>query len=76
MQRGAHQKTLGCRLLPENIRLAVRKQRDGLSGFEIPFTARMAETGTDEDGDPVTAQGRTHVSTRLRAEQSERFFLP
>ena len=39
----------------KNTRLAVRKQRDGVSGFEIPFTARMAETGTDDDGDPVTA---------------------
>ena len=39
----------------KNTRLAVRKQRDGLSGFEIPFTARMAETGTDDDGDPITA---------------------
>jgi AAA domain/Bifunctional DNA primase/polymerase, N-terminal len=38
-----------------NTRLAVRKQRDGVSGFEIPFTARMVETGTDDDGDPVTA---------------------
>jgi hypothetical protein len=38
-----------------NTRLAVRKQRDGVSGFEIPFTVRMVETGTDDDGDPVTA---------------------
>jgi hypothetical protein len=38
-----------------NTRLAMRKQRDGVSGFEIPFTARMVETGTDDDGDPVTA---------------------
>jgi hypothetical protein len=38
-----------------NTRLAVRKQRDGMSGFEIPFTAQMVETGTDDDGDPVTA---------------------
>ena len=38
-----------------NTRLAVRKQRDGVSGFEIPFTARMVETGTDDDGDAVTA---------------------
>ncbi len=38
-----------------NTRLAVRKQRDGVSGFEIPFTARMQETGIDDDGDPVTA---------------------
>ena len=39
----------------KNTRLAVRKQRDGMSGFEIPFTVRIEETGTDEDGDPVTA---------------------
>ena len=39
----------------KNTRLAVRKQRDGLSGFEIPFTARIVETGTDADGDPITA---------------------
>jgi hypothetical protein len=38
-----------------NTRLAVRKQRDGVSGFEIPFTPQMVETGTDDDGDPVTA---------------------
>jgi AAA domain/Bifunctional DNA primase/polymerase, N-terminal len=38
-----------------NTRLAVRKQRDGVSGFEIPFMARMAETGIDDDDDPVTA---------------------
>jgi AAA domain/Bifunctional DNA primase/polymerase, N-terminal len=38
-----------------NTRLALRKQRDGVSGFEIPFTPRMVETGTDDDGDPVTA---------------------
>jgi hypothetical protein len=38
-----------------NTRLAVRKQRDGVSGFEIPFTPRMVDTGTDDDGDPVTA---------------------
>jgi hypothetical protein len=31
-------------------RLAVHRQRDGVSGFEIPFTARMVETGTDDDG--------------------------
>jgi hypothetical protein len=39
----------------KNTRLAVRKQRDGVSGFETPFTARMVETGTDDDGDPITA---------------------
>jgi len=40
----------------KNTRLALRKLRDGLSGFEIPFTARLVETGTDDDGDPITAQ--------------------
>jgi AAA domain len=39
----------------KNTRLAVRKQRDGVSGFELPFTARMVETGIDDDGDPITA---------------------
>ena len=38
-----------------NTRLAVRKQRDGLCGFEIPFTVSMMEVGTDDDDDPVTA---------------------
>jgi hypothetical protein len=39
----------------KNTRLAVRKQRDGVSGFELPFTARIIETGVDEDGEPITA---------------------
>jgi hypothetical protein len=39
----------------KNTRLAARKQRDGVSGFEIPFTTRMVETGIDDDGDPITA---------------------
>jgi hypothetical protein len=39
----------------KNTRLAVRKQRDGISGLEIPFTAQIIETGEDEDGDPITA---------------------
>jgi hypothetical protein len=34
----------------KNTRLAVRKERDGVSGFELPFTTR-AEVGLDEDGD-------------------------
>jgi hypothetical protein len=38
-----------------NTRLAIRKQRDGVAGFEIPFTARTVEIGTDDDGDPITA---------------------
>jgi hypothetical protein len=40
----------------KNTRLAIRKQRDGVSGFEIPFTVHTVETGMDEDGDPITAQ--------------------
>jgi hypothetical protein len=39
----------------KNTRLAVRKQRDGVSGFEIPFAMQMVETGKDGDGDPITA---------------------
>jgi AAA domain len=38
-----------------NTRIAVRKQRDGLSGFEVPFTPEKTEIGLDEDGDPITA---------------------
>jgi hypothetical protein len=38
-----------------NTRLAVRKQRDGMSGFEVGFTVRTTEVGIDEDGDPETA---------------------
>ena len=37
-----------------NTRLAVRKQRDGASGLEIPFTPKTVEVGTDPDGDPIT----------------------
>ena len=54
----------------KNTRLAVRKQRDGVSGFEIPFTARTVETGIDDDGDPITAQlltGRKHSRPRHKA---------
>jgi hypothetical protein len=38
-----------------NTRLAMRKQRDGASGFEIPFAPKVVELGLDEDGDPITA---------------------
>jgi hypothetical protein len=38
-----------------NTRLAMRKQRDGVTGFEIPFAPKVIELGLDEDGDPVTA---------------------
>ena len=37
----------------KNTRLAVRKQRDGAAGAEIPFTVRLIDRGTDEDGDPI-----------------------
>jgi len=56
----------------KNTRLALRKLRDGVSGFEIPFTAQMIETGTDQDGDPITSpiidwqatQQTTHADAR------------
>src|SRR5262249_18197542 len=39
----------------KNTRLAVRKLRDGGGGFELPFTVKIITTGSDEDGDPITA---------------------
>jgi hypothetical protein len=39
----------------KNTRFAVRKQRDGEAGLEIPFTVKAVETGTDDDGEPITA---------------------
>jgi hypothetical protein len=57
----------------KNTRLAVRKQRDGVSGFEIPFTARMVETGTDDDGDPVTAPVIDWQATQQPAEANARW---
>ena len=38
-----------------NSRMAARKQRDGVSGFEVPFTPETVELGLDEDGDAITA---------------------
>jgi hypothetical protein len=38
-----------------NTRMTARKQRDGVSGFEVPFTPERIEQGLDEDGDPITA---------------------
>src|SRR5262249_4304033 len=38
-----------------NTRMTARKQRDGISGFEVPFTPERVEQGLDEDGDPITA---------------------
>jgi hypothetical protein len=40
----------------KNTRMAMRKQRDGLTGFEIPFAVCVLNVGEDEDGDPITAQ--------------------
>ena len=39
----------------KNTRVALRKQRDGVSGIEIPFTVRIVDTGVDDDGEPITA---------------------
>lgn len=52
-----------------NTRLAVRKQRDGLAGFEVTFTPLVNETGVDEDGDPQTSVtiewGKQQVSAKV-----------
>jgi hypothetical protein len=37
-----------------NTRLALRKDREGKPGLEIPFTAKTVEVGADPDGDPIT----------------------
>src|SRR5262249_9943030 len=37
-----------------NTRLAVRKQREGMAGLELPFTPKTVEFGTDQDGEPIT----------------------
>ena len=55
----------------KNTRLAVRKQRDGPSGFEISFTARMVETGKDDDGDPITAPVIDWEETQQPAPQND-----
>ena len=57
----------------KNTRLAVRKQRDGVSGFELPFTARMVETGTDDDGDPITAPVIEWQATQQTAQADARW---
>jgi hypothetical protein len=38
-----------------NSRMTVRKQRDGISGFQVPFVPEIIELGLDEDGDAITA---------------------
>lgn len=55
----------------KNSRAAMRKQRDGLSGFEIPFTPRIVETGTDEDGEPITAAVIDWQAARKTNEQDK-----
>jgi hypothetical protein len=57
-------------------RLAVRKQRDGLSGFEIPFSVRTIETGTDDDGDSITAQIIDWQATRQAEEKNDTGWTP
>ena len=39
----------------KNTRLALRKQRDGISGIEVPFGVINKEAGVDEDGDTISA---------------------
>jgi hypothetical protein len=51
----------------------VRKQRDGVSGFELPFSARMVETGTDDDGDPITAPVIEWQATQQTAQADARW---
>jgi hypothetical protein len=60
----------------KNTRLAVRKQRDGVSGFEIAFTARMAETGSDDDGDAITAPVIDWQATQQTAPQGDARWTP
>ena len=60
----------------KNTRLAVRKQRDGVSGFEIPFTPRMVETGVDDDGDPITAPVINWAAQQATAKQSDARWTP
>jgi AAA domain len=55
-----------------NTRLAVRKQRDGRSGFEIPFTPQVVELGLDEDGDPITAVVLDWGAPRVPAHQARK----
>jgi hypothetical protein len=38
-----------------NLRMVVRKQRDAVSGIELPFEPEVVELGLDGDGDPITA---------------------
>jgi AAA domain len=49
-----------------NTRLAIRKQRDGASGFEIPFVPKTVVVGTDPDGDEIT---RVVIDWEARAPQ-------
>src|SRR5262249_24986313 len=40
-----------------NTRLAVRKNRAGPGGRELPFTVRSVEMGTDDDGRAIPSRG-------------------
>jgi hypothetical protein len=57
----------------KNTRLAVRKQRDGISGFEVPFTAQLIETGVDDDGDPITAPVIDWQATQQTTQNDDRW---
>ena len=37
-----------------NTRLAIRKQREGVAGLELPFIPTSVEIGTNSDGEPIT----------------------
>jgi hypothetical protein len=58
-----------------NSRMAARKQRDGISGFEVPFTPETIELGLDEDGDAITAivltWGKQQQQARTRTRKSK-----
>jgi hypothetical protein len=51
----------------KNTRMAVRKQRDGINGLEVPFVARQIQTGLDEDGDVETAMVLDWKAEQTRA---------
>jgi len=52
-----------------NLRMMVRKQRDGRAGFELPFEAEVVDLGSqDEDGDPITGVALKWEAERLAQE--------
>ena len=48
-----------------NTRMVIRKQRDGVSGIEIPFDPVVVEVGTDQDGDAITAVALHYHKPRM-----------